>query len=149
MCTLWNKVMKKVKSAPQNAFLYKKCRILKTSPCIENTGTVLRTTYIQTISQNKNENQTPRLGFKSKNVRKFFFPKTLKQCHMVKICSRKIDIFQLLSTMSWKAIVNIFIPDENITIQSECCFRWAEPLNTFGQNDTDILINTWRVGTAG
>ena len=27
-----------------------------------------------------------------------------------------------------KAISNISIPDENIAIQNECCFRWAVPL---------------------
>ena len=35
-----------------------------------------------------------------------------------------ICIFQLLSTTSWKTILNIYIPEENIAIQNEFCFRW-------------------------
>ena len=34
--------------------------------------------YIQTISQNMNENQTPRLGIESKNVKKSVFPRNAK-----------------------------------------------------------------------
>ena len=62
--------------------------------------------------------------------KKVFSPKTLKQCHMTKIYSGKgaICTIQLLSTTCWKATLNIFIPDENITIWYECCFRWAVPL---------------------
>ena len=50
----------------------------------------MRIAYIQTISKNKNENQTSRLGVESRFVKKkVFSPQTLKQCHMTKICSGK------------------------------------------------------------
>ena len=54
------KIIKIIKSTPQKAFFYEKCRILKTVS--KNAGTVLRITYIQNISNNKNENQVSRLG---------------------------------------------------------------------------------------
>ena len=37
--------------------------------------------------------------------------------------------------MCWKAIFNIFIPDENIAILYECCFRWAVPLRCVSAED--------------
>ena len=50
-----------------------------------NAGTV----YIQLISQHINGNQTPDLGIESKNFKKVFSTKTLKQCHITKICGRQ------------------------------------------------------------
>ena len=44
----------------------------------KNAGTVLRITYIQTISKNKNENQASRLGVESKIVEKSVFPQNAK-----------------------------------------------------------------------
>ena len=63
---------------------------------------------------------------------------------MTKICSGQrynICTFQLLSITSWKANLNIFIPDENIAIWCECCFRWAVPLNlqSFLCNFMDVI----------
>ena len=40
----------------------------------KNIGTVLRVAYIQTISQNKNENQASRLGVEARIVKKKVFP---------------------------------------------------------------------------
>ena len=34
-----------------------------------------------------------------------------------------VGIFQLLSTTAWKAILNIFIANEDIAVQTKCCFR--------------------------
>ena len=43
-----------------------------------NAGTALRIAYIQTISQNKNENQTSRLGVESRILKNGVFPKNAK-----------------------------------------------------------------------
>ena len=44
----------------------------------KNAGTVLRITYIQTISKNKNENHASRLGVESRIVEKSVFPQNAK-----------------------------------------------------------------------
>ena len=44
----------------------------------KNAGTVLRIAYIQTISKNKNENQTSRLGVESRILKKGVFPQNAK-----------------------------------------------------------------------
>ena len=85
------KVIKKMKSTTPPK---KKSFFLGKSSYFENftlyRKKVLRIAYIQTISKNKNENQTSRLGVESRFVKKkLFSPKTLKQCHMTKICSGK------------------------------------------------------------
>ena len=87
----------------------------------KNAGTVLRIAPIQTISKNKNENQASRLGVESRIVKKrCFTPKRLNNVIWLKFVAEKgtIGTIQLLSTTwtCWKAILNIFIPDENIAI---------------------------------
>ena len=80
---------------------------------------VLRITYIQAISKTKNENQASRLGVESRIVKKSVFPpKRQNNAIWLKFVAKKgaICSIQLLSTTCWKAILNIFIPDENMAI---------------------------------
>ena len=51
-----------------------------------------------------------------------------------------IGTIQLLPTTCWKVILNIFIPDENIAIQYECCFRWAVPLMLMIIYNSSVII---------
>ena len=72
---------------------------------------------------------TPRVGIEYKNVQKKVFSQEMqKQCH---ICSGK-GCNMYLSTVVYNVMKNIFfkifIPDENIAIHNECCFRWTVPL---------------------
>ena len=95
------KLMKKIKSTPpppppppkkkkkKKAFSIKYVEFGNLTHVSKNTGTVLGVAYIQTNSQNKNENQAFRLGVESRIVKKVFSPKTLKQYHMTKICCGK------------------------------------------------------------
>ena len=64
--------MKKIKSTPQNVFFYKSRIFGKLYHALKNAETVLRFIYIQTISPNKNVNQTPHLGIESKNKKECF-----------------------------------------------------------------------------
>ena len=125
----WPKVTKKIRSTPKTVLFIKSIVFWKLYHASKNAGTVLRVTYIQTISQSKN--QTPRLEIESKNVKKKVFSfKTLKQCHIIKICSGKRYnryLSTVVYTTSWKTILNSFIPGENIAVY-ECCFRWAVSL---------------------
>ena len=74
------KVIKKMKSTPQKSFFFMKNGVFwKLHHVSKNAGTVLRIAYIQTISKNKNENQTSRLGVESRFVKKKgVFPQNAK-----------------------------------------------------------------------
>ena len=64
------KVIKKMKSTPQKSFFFRKIVIFwKLYHVSKNAGTVLMIAYIQTISKNKNENQTSRLGVFPQNAK--------------------------------------------------------------------------------
>ena len=71
------KVIKKMKSIPlpapkKKSYFMKNVVFWKFYHVSKNTGTVLRIVYIQTISKNKNENQTSRLGVEPRIVKMCF-----------------------------------------------------------------------------
>ena len=71
-------------------FFYEKCRILKTLPCIEKH----RNGFKDRIDPNHFQKQKRKSGVSFRSwiqscKKKVFSPKTLKQCHMTKICSGK------------------------------------------------------------
>ena len=70
--------MKKMKYTPQKYFFRKIVIFWKLYHVLKNAETVLRIAYIQTISKNKNENQTSRLGVESRFVKKGVFPQNAK-----------------------------------------------------------------------
>ena len=72
------KVIKKMKSTPQNNFFMKNIVFWKLYHVSKNSGMVLRIAYIQTISKNKNKNQTSRLGVECRIVKKGVFPQNAK-----------------------------------------------------------------------
>ena len=67
-----------MKSTPQKYFFMKIVLFWKFYHVSKNRDTVLMFAYIQTISQNKNEQQASRLGVESRNVKISVFPQNAK-----------------------------------------------------------------------
>ena len=63
-----------MKSSPKNIFFMKNVVFWKLYHVSKNAGIVLGIAYSQTISKNKNENQTSHLGVESRIVKKGVFP---------------------------------------------------------------------------
>ena len=125
------KVIKKMKSTPKNLFFRKIVIFWKLYHVSKNRDTVLRFAYIQTISQSKNEKQASRLGVESRIVKISVSPKTLKQCHMIKICGGK-RCNRYHTTVAYNVLKSNFEYLHSRWKYSyliRVLFRWAVPLS--------------------